>query len=142
VISTKLIESGSLLDHELTYVVLGARFKDQWIFVRHRERQIWEMPAGHIEIGEAAHEAAARELREETGASLFKLKPICDYSVTVDHKPEYGRLFFAEVEELADQLEYEIEELCFSTGLPSSLTYPEVQSLLFQRVEEFLNQGL
>ena len=118
-ISTKLIESGSLLDHELTYVVLGARFKDQWIFVRHRERQSWEMPAGHIEAGEVAHEAAARELREETGASLFKLKPICDY-----------------------QLEYEIEELCFSTGLPSSLTYPEVQSLLFQRVEEFLNQGL
>lgn len=98
------------------------------------------MPAGHIESGEEAHEAAARELREETGAMVFSLKPVGDYSVTVDQKREYGRLYFAKVEELANLLEYEIEELRYSTGLPSSLTYPEVQTLLFERVKAYANQ--
>lgn len=140
-ISIKLIESGTLMDHELTYVVMGARYRDQWIFVRHRERASWEMPAGHIEHGEAADKAAARELREECGASLFKLKPICDYSVRVDSRLEYGRLYYAEIQELSGQLEYEIEELTLSAVLPPNLTYPEVQSLLFNRLVAYLEQG-
>lgn len=140
-ISIRLIESGTLPDRDLTYVVMGSRYRDQWIFVRHRERDSWEMPAGHLESGETAAEAAARELREETGASLFKLNPICDYSVQVDSKLEFGRLYLAEIHQLSDQLDYEIVELKMSAGLPENLTYPEVQSLLFKRLEACLNPG-
>jgi len=122
-------------------VVLGARYKDQWIFVRHRDRQTWEMPAGHIEAGESADEAASRELSEETGAVSFEIKSVCDYSVTVNNKMEFGRLYFAEIEELEPTLEYEIEELVFAEGLPSLLTYPEVQTLLFERLEAFISEG-
>ncbi|MEN8203841.1 MAG: NUDIX domain-containing protein [Bacteroidota bacterium] len=140
-ISIKLIEAETVPDPDLSYVVLGTRYGDQWIFVRHKDRHSWEMPAGHIESGEAADEAAARELREETGAVLFKLKPVSDYSVTEDHKHGFGRLYYAEVHELTDQLEYEIEELHFSTGLPAVLTYPEVQTLFFERLEAYIRQG-
>jgi 8-oxo-dGTP diphosphatase len=140
VISISLIQSVSLPDPELTYVVMGSRYRDQWIFVRHRERTSWELPAGHIEPGETADEAAARELREECGASQFKLQAICDYSVEVDSSLEYGRLYYAEIHALSGKLEFEIEELTLSKVLPKNLTYPEVQSLLFDRLVIYLDQ--
>ena len=140
-ISIKLIPSESLPDPKLTYVVMGSRYRNQWIFVRHRERASWEMPAGHIEPGESADEAAARELQEECGASQFKLTAVCDYSVEVDSSLEYGRLYYAEIHELTGRLEHEIEELTWSRKLPAKLTYPEVQSLLFDRLVTYMKQG-
>lgn len=137
-VTTKLIESGLPDDHKLTYVVMGARYQDQWIFVRHRERSSWEMPAGHLEPGESADQAAVRELFEETGAVKSSLQLICDYQVSVGSRIEYGRLYFADVLELELQSEFEIEELLLSEELPQVLTYPEVQSILFQRVESHL----
>lgn len=98
------------------------------------------MPAGHIELGETADEAAARELEEECGASQFKLQAICDYSVEVNSNLEYGRLYYAEIHALSGQLEFEIEELTLSKVLPQNLTYPEVQSLLFDRLVIYLDQ--
>ena len=55
---TRLLAPGSLEDSELTYVVMGARYRGQWIFVKHRERETWELPAGHIEPGESPDRAA------------------------------------------------------------------------------------
>ena len=133
-VTTRLIESGLLEDTKLTYVVMGARYQDKWIFVRHRDRQTWEMPAGHIEAGESADRAAVRELFEEAGVVKSSLEVICDYEVTVGTKVEYGRLYGVTVYEMEPQKEFEIEELLLSSELPQSLTYPDVQTILFQRV--------
>ena len=54
--------------------------------------------------------------------------------MTVGTKVEYGRLYSANVYEMEPQKEFEIEELLLSTELPQSLTYPDVQTILFQRV--------
>ncbi len=56
-------------DYVLTYVVMCAMYKSKWIFVRHKDRETWEVPGGHIEIGETPDEAACRELYEEAGAT-------------------------------------------------------------------------
>lgn len=128
---TKLLPSGSLDDAELSYVVMGARYQGKWIFVRHRERQSWEMPAGHIEPGEEPDRAAKRELYEETGAVNFSLEVISDYGVRDGGKSAYGRFYYADVKEMDALPEHEIEEIKFSYELPSQLTYPEVQTLLF-----------
>lgn len=128
---TKLLPAGSIMDSALTYVVMGARYQGQWIFVRHHQRLTWEMPAGHIEPGEVPDHAATRELYEETGAIRSSLAVTSDYSVTVGEKCEYGRLYCAEVKELGPLPEYEIEEIKLFGELPSRLTYPEVQTLLF-----------
>ena len=128
---TKLLPPGSVDDAELTYVVMGARYQGQWIFVRHRERQSWEMPAGHIEPGEGPDRAAVRELYEEAGVVHSALTVVSDYRVTHGGKSAYGRLYCAEVKELEFLPEHEIEEIKLSGELPSHLTYPEVQSLLF-----------
>jgi 8-oxo-dGTP diphosphatase len=128
---TSLFPAGSLDDEDLTYVVMGARYKDKWIFVRHRERQSWEMPAGHIEAGEDPDQAAVRELFEEAGVVNSSLTVISDYGVSEAGKSAYGRLYFASVKEMEALPDHEIEEIKLCRELPSHLTYPEVQTLLF-----------
>ena len=131
----KLFGVGSVLEQQLTYVVIGARYRGDWIFVRHRDRVTWEMPAGHIENGETADQAAVRELFEEAGVVRSSLDHICDYAVTIDQETGYGRLYGATVHEFESILKFEIEELSFADNLPGALTYPEVQTVLFQRVK-------
>jgi 8-oxo-dGTP diphosphatase len=110
---------------------MGARYQGKWIFVRHRERTSWELPAGHIEPGEDPDQAAVRELYEETGVIKSSLSVVSDYSVTHQGRCAYGRLYFAEVKELESLPDYEIEEIQLCKELPSLLTYPHVQTLLF-----------
>ena len=43
------------------YSIIAARFRGQWVFVRHKERSTWEIPGGHIEEGETAMETADRK---------------------------------------------------------------------------------
>ena len=129
--NTRVLPPGSVADPDLTYVILGARYREKWIFVRHRERQSWEMPAGHIEAGEDPDSAAERELYEETGAGDALLKVISDYLVIDGNRQAYGRLYLAEVKELGELPEHEIAEIRLSAELPKQLTYPEVQGVLF-----------
>jgi len=128
---TRVLPPGSVADPDLTYVIIGARYREEWIFVRHRERQSWELPAGHIEVGEDPDSAAERELYEETGARDAVLTLISDYLVIDGSKQAYGRLYLAEVNELGELPEHEIAETRLSTELPQQLTYPEVQGVLF-----------
>jgi 8-oxo-dGTP diphosphatase len=128
---TRVLPPGSVPDPDLKYVIIGARYREQWIFVRHRERKSWELPAGHIEAGEDPDKAAGRELYEETGAGDSDLLVVSDYQVIDGNREAKGRLYLAEVKELGPLPEHEIEEIKLSTELPRELTYPEVQSTLF-----------
>jgi len=125
-------------DFNLTYVVMCVRYRNQWIFVRHRERTTWEIPGGHIEPGETPDEAAARELYEETGALRYSLNAVCDYSVTGTPVAGYGRLYFAEVELFNTELEFEIAEIRFADALPDNLTYAAIQPVLMAEVRRRL----
>jgi 8-oxo-dGTP diphosphatase len=128
---TRFLPAGSVDDSELTYVVMGARYRGEWIFVRHRDRQSWELPAGHIEAGEQPDRAAVRELYEEAGVVESSMKVISDYQVTDGTSRGYGRLYYAEVLKIEALGDHEIGEIRFGTELPSLLTYPEVQTRLF-----------
>jgi len=135
-VNIRLQNPGSLPDEKLNYVVMAARYQDQWIFVRHRERTSWEMVSGHIESGESPDRAALRELNEEAGVMKSSMQVLCDYEVEVKGKSEYGRFYLVEVIEIHPVLEHETEEIVLSGSLPGSLTYPEVHTSLFQRALE------
>ncbi len=135
-VDIRLKNPESIDDRKLNYVVMAARFRELWIFVRHRERSTWELVSGHIETGELPDHAALRELKEEAGVRDCSIHAICDYEVEVDGKTEYGRFYGARVNELNEVLEHEIEEITLADKLPDSLTYPEVHTALFPRALE------
>jgi len=121
---------------QLTYVVMIARYKNQWLLVRHRDRTTWEVPGGHIEPGEPANEAAARELFEETGATAYTLSVVCDYSVTQSSITRHGRLYYAYIKTLGPLPESEIAEVKRFAEIPENLTYLDIHPAL---LTQYLN---
>jgi 8-oxo-dGTP diphosphatase len=124
----------------MVFVVICTRHNGKWIYVRHRERDTYEVPGGHIKPGEDAIFAAKRKLYEETGAVDFILDLVPVYAVTKDNHITGGYLFFADVKVLSSLPEYEIVSIDFFEGLPDNLTYPAIQPFLFKRVKEWLKE--
>jgi 8-oxo-dGTP diphosphatase len=135
-------ELNTIEDNKLVFAVIMTKFNGQWIYVRHNERQTWEIPGGHREINENINDTAARELFEETGAKKFSLTPVCTYSVesdeTIDYTESYGQLYYSEVETLDKLPNFEIKEIKLFNIIPDNLTYPLIQPFLHKKVLGFL----
>ncbi len=126
-------------DKDLKYSVIISKDSNGFVFVKHRDRNTWEIPGGHIEQNETSIEAAKRELKEEAGASVFSIKEVCDYSLTRDDSINFGRLFYAEIKDYSESLEHEIVEVGSFQVIPKELTYPQIQPYLFEEVLNRLN---
>lgn len=122
-------------DSLLKFAVIAARSGGKWVFCRHRGRTTLEIPGGHREPGESVDQTAARELREETGAKMFTLRPVCVYSVVRDDAAEsFGGLYAAEISSFG-ALHSEIEEIFLLEEPPEgNWTYPEIQPRLVEEV--------
>lgn len=126
--------ASSVEDRLLKFAVIAARYQNQWVFCRHKDRSTWEIPGGHREAGEEISKTAQRELWEETGAVSAVLNPLTVYAVTRDEQTTYGMLYYAGIRELGSLPEgTEISEICISDGLPEALTYPAIQPHLFAK---------
>ena len=112
---------------EYTFAIILAKYRGDWLFVRHRDRLSWELPAGHVEPGERVEEAACRELQEETGAVEFEIKPLVSYRGRYKGEEVYGKLFSADVQLLGSLPDSEIAEVKLCREVPENLTYPDIQ---------------
>ena len=64
---------------------------------RHAAQQyLWELPAGRIDKGEKALPAAKRELREETGYSASRWKPVLTFYASPGFVAETMTIFLAQ----------------------------------------------
>jgi len=122
----------------LTYVIIGARYRNMWVFIRHKHRKSYELPAGHINHEEDVDDAARRELEEETGARQYSIECISTYTTSDDGRLRAGRLYYADIESLEnDWDDSEIEDVIFSSSLPPNIGFPDVQSVLFEYLERY-----
>ena len=128
------------IDENLHYkfVVNFSRCHGKWLFSRHKERSTWETQGGHVEPGETPEQAAARELREESGAADFSLTPAFAYSVG-DDPENNGVVFLADIKTLGTIPESEMAEVKDFDALPENLTYPQITPVLYAAILATLN---
>ena len=122
-------------DSLLKFAVIIARSDGKWVLCKHKERSTLEIPGGHREAGETVEQAAVRELKEETGAVEFSIRPVCVYSVLRDDAEEsFGGLYAAEIS-VFEELHSEIEKIVLLEELPTdNWTYPDIQPKLLEEV--------
>ena len=128
-------------DELLKFAVIISKTNGKWVFCKHKERDTYEVPGGHRESGEDILTAAKRELREETGAVDFDIKPVCVYSVkgktrineNVDDE-SFGMLFIADIFSF-EELHSEIESILITEHLVDNWTYPLIQPKLLEEAE-------
>ena len=122
------------------YAVIIATYNGKLLWCRHQDRDTWEIPGGHIEAGESAIEAAVRELQEETGATDFTIRPVCWYRLHFNDGGlgSISLLCAAEVHALGE-LHSEIAEIRTFEGVPTDLTYPDIQPYL---LAEAIRRGM
>lgn len=132
-------------DRLLKFAVIISRSNGQWVFCKHKERNTFEVPGGHREKGEMILDTAKRELKEETGAVDFTIKPVCVYSVkgktrvneNLDDET-FGMLYFADIFSF-EEIHSEIEKIVLMDELAKNWTYPLIQPKL---IDEARHRGV
>ncbi|WP_448903496.1 NUDIX hydrolase [Eubacterium sp.] len=129
-------------DSLLEFAVIISKSNGKWVFCKHKERDTFEVPGGHRENGEKIEDTAVRELKEETGAVDFNIKPVCVYSVKgktrVNEnvaKESFGMLYAAEIFSF-EEIHSEIEKIVLSDDLIRQWTYPLIQPKLISEAKK------
>ena len=130
-------------DGLLKFAVVISKTDGKWVFCKHKERDTYEVPGGHREMGETILETAKRELREETGAIDFQICPVCVYSVkgktrvneNIDDE-SFGMLLVADIFSFEKELHSEIEKIIITDHLVENWTYPLIQPKLLEEAKK------
>lgn len=134
----------SIPDKKLKYAVIVAKYNSKWLYCKHKSRQTYEIPGGKRERDESILSCAKRELTEETGALVYRIRPVTIYSVTrpesnlIQVVPSYGMLYYADIEQLDSKLQHEIELVKHFDDMPDVLTYHNIQPHLLRFVLDWL----
>ena len=132
-------------DRLLKFAVIISKSNGQWVFCKHKDRNTYEVPGGHREKDEQILDTAKRELKEETGAIDFTIKPICLFSVKGKTRVNentndetFGMLYFADIHSF-EEIHSEIEKIILMDDLVKDWTYPLIQPKL---IEEAKRRGV
>jgi len=69
----------------------------RFLIAHHRWRDTWELPSGKVEPGERPTQTAERELLEEMGAQVDRLRPLGILLTRLGKAPGQGHLYWGEV---------------------------------------------
>ena len=110
----------------------------------HPSINCYGIAGGFASSCETLLECARRELKEETGAVDFDIKPVCVYSVKgktkvdeIIEKESFGMLFIADIFSF-EEIHSEIEKIIICDELVENWTYPLIQPKL---IEEATKRG-
>ena len=109
-----LILDEQLPPASLTTSALALAFRGQQILMTNLNSRGWDIPGGHIEVGEDPEAAMRREVIEETGATLDQVRLLgyqrirllapCPPSYRYPYPESYQVLFVATIADLPDFL--------------------------------------
>lgn len=89
----------SIVRHPGSAVMMAVDEKNRILLVKQfrlpAEKDLWELPAGRIDPGESALQAAKRELREETGFKAKKWIKLISYWASPGYVSEEMKVFLA-----------------------------------------------
>lgn len=109
-----------IVEHPGAAAVLALDTRGRILLVRQRReaagKDLWEIPAGKLEPGEAPEEAARRELLEETGLSAKELVPLGAIYPTPGYSNEVIHLFWAREFKGEPEPSSEVAEVRFLPG--------------------------
>jgi ADP-ribose pyrophosphatase len=90
----------SIIKHPGSAVMMAVDQADQILLVKQfrlpAEQDLWELPAGRIDPGENALEAARRELREETGYHAEQWTELVSYWASPGYVAEKMTIYLAQ----------------------------------------------
>ncbi|MCP2163886.1 NUDIX hydrolase [Goodfellowiella coeruleoviolacea] len=93
----RVAESPVSAPQPLPLALVAVWHADRVLLVFNRYRHCWELPGGLIDPGETPHQAAVRELREETGITADPLAFVgyAQFVLAEPRRTEYGALYTA-----------------------------------------------
>ena len=129
-------------DKDIHFVIIATNYQksDKWIFVRRKDSNSWELPAGHKEKEESVSEVANRELFEETGAKEYNIEVLTDYTLITKDTVGVGRVFLAIVNKLGPLPDSEIEEVVIKNYFPKPHTYKNIQKEILEYAKKHLRR--
>ncbi len=113
-------------------VVIYAKYNEKIVMCKHKKRETWEIPGGHIEKDETPELAAKRELYEETGATDFSLVPAFKYSFETDGNTIFSIMYKSKITKMESLPNFEIKEIDLFDKLPDNVTYPEIYAKILK----------
>ncbi len=117
---------------EPKHVLVICRYKNKWLLTKHKERGL-EFPGGKVENGETAQQAAIREVEEETGGLVQKIRYIGQYFVDGKRQAVVKNVYYAIIEKLVVKDSYfETDGPHLLKKLPKNVKYLGMYSFLMK----------
>ena len=106
---------------QIRFVVSLAHQRNQILFCKWCDDEIWMLPSGQVEPGETIEEAAHRELLEETGATLKNIEALCYIHCFMFNLEYWGVAYLGEIKRLGRPSDLdEVNEAALFSCLPEN----------------------
>lgn len=113
----------------------------QIVLIRRKDDGCWSLPGGMVDWGEDVPHAVCRELREETGLELVKIRRLVGVYSSPDRDPRIHSICIAVEAEVAGKMTIKdsLEVMEIQAFPPSSLPKPDMSHDHSRQLQDYLN---